>query len=358
MGKIDILVSGTSKAFSPEVPILESMPDFASQFDNNMYNLVPNGKCKFLVLFNHEKNSYSNFIRAGGDPKCTVLIRLEPNTVFPAQYEKRIANKYGLVISPGSKFSFEGDDSFIGWPYKYHPNPSKPRKDDDELSAVLNSNALENLFSPENWKQRSHKLVMIAGNKVSPISASNYGIRRRLAKTASASLLEVYGPLWNENLYFKGKHRVAVLVAAIKQGTLPNLLQIYGSLFTKYNTTRGLISNKHILLKDTKFNLVIENSNTTVTEKIFDAMINGCIPIYMGPDLKCFGIPSGITIESPKSISEIARVIENFSDEKIYSHLEAMKNFISGEHFKYNWHSEEVQKKISDLIKKHFESLS
>ena len=112
------------------------------------------------------------------------------------------------------------------------------------------------------------------------------------------------------------------------------------------------------MLKDTKFNLVIENSNTTVTEKIFDAMINGCIPIYMGPDLKCFGIPSGITIESPKSISEIARVIENFSDEKIYSHLEAMKNFISGEHFKYNWHSEEVQKKISDLIKKHFESLS
>jgi hypothetical protein len=156
--------------------------------------------------------------------------------------------------------------------------------------------------------------------------------------------------LWNENIYYRVRHRLAVFVAAIKQGTLPNLKQIYASLFTKYKTTKGIILDKHELLRDTKFNLVVENSNGIVTEKILDALINGSIPVYIGPDLESFGIPRGVAIEVRTSISKIESLIDGISDEEIALYLESMRAFVLSDFFRLNWHSEEVYKKIARLV--------
>jgi len=358
VSKINILVSGTSKTFAPNVPVLKSCPEFALQFSADKFNLIPEGKCKFLILFNHERKIYRNFIKSGGNPRHAVLIRLEPDTVFPAQYKKRIEDNYGLVVSPGSNYNFSGSESFIGWPYKYHLNPAEPNSKDPDLRLALNRNTFDDLFSLENWKQRSHLLVMIAANKVSPESRSNYSIRRNLAKNADSRLLEVYGALWNESIYIKARHRLAVFVAAIKQGTYPDLWQIYASLFTNYQTTKGPIPDKHKLLRETKFNLIVENSNTIVTEKIFDALVNGSIPVYIGPNLNSFGMPNGVAIEVTGGISNIEALIESINDEEISLYLEAMKKFISSEYFRSNWPSEEVYKKIAMVVKNYLESIN
>ena len=58
MAKIDILVGGTARTFAPDVPVKISTPELALQFETEKYNLVPAGKCKFLVSFNHEKKLY------------------------------------------------------------------------------------------------------------------------------------------------------------------------------------------------------------------------------------------------------------------------------------------------------------
>jgi hypothetical protein len=356
--KIEILVSGTAKTFDPNLTAFQTIPDFASQFDVDKYSLISKGNCKFLVLFNHKKQIYRKFVKEGGNKEHAILIRLEPDSVFPAQYKKRIEKKYGLVISPGSRKNFELSESLIGWPYKYNLNPAEPSIKDPDLSLALDPNDLDDLFSMDNWNQRSHKLVMIAGNKVSPISASNYGIRRKLAKTLTTELLAVYGPLWNESIFVKTRHRLAVLVASLRQGTFPNLRQIYASLFTSYETAKGPIPDKHKLLRDSKFNLVVENSNAIVTEKIFDALINGAIPIYIGPKLEESGLPSQIAIEVSGCISKIESIIQSLTDENVSTYLASMRNFVSSEYFSLNWRSDEVYGKIARIVQDYLDSIN
>ena len=357
MPRREILVSGTSRNFSHGRPIYETVPEFAVNFDLAQYELVSSGSAQFLVLFNHEESIYRKFIKAGGVPSRTVLIRLEPDTVFPAQYSRRVEGKYGLVISLGAAIKIKSDAENYGWPYKYHLNPAEPNSKDPELALVLEKISQDQTYSYERWLERSHKLVMVAGNKVSPMANSNYAIRRKLASEMSPSLLEVYGPLWNESFYIKLRHRLAVLVAGIKQGTAPNLKEIYASLFKRYRTTRGTVLDKHNLLKDTQFSLIVENSNSIVTEKIFDALINGSIPIYVGPSLEDFGVPNNIALHVSGNSETIELILEELEENEIKLLLDSIKEFVSSEYFKLNWHSDIVYKNVSEKVKSYIDSI-
>ena len=155
---------------------------------------------------------------------------------------------------------------------------------------------------------------MVASNKVCPVRSANYALRRELARSLSTTDLSVYGGLWTESIGVKAFHRIAVLVAAIKQGTVPNLRQIYGNLFVSYRTAKGTIDDKHELLKQSKFSLVIENSNRTITEKIFDSLINGCIPIYVGPNLEICNLPPIVAYEINGSPEEIKKLRERVAE--------------------------------------------
>jgi len=357
MPKTDILVSGTSRNFSNGRAIYDTVSEFAVNFELKDYELVSNGPAEFLVLFNHEKNDYRKFIKAGGNPTKAILIRLEPDTVIPVQYSRRVEVKYGLVVSLGAAFNLSDKAQTFGWPYKYHLNPANPNSQDPDLALVLESVSQSQTYSYESWLKRSHKLVMVAGNKVSPISNSNYAVRRKLASQMSPDLLEVYGPLWNENLYFKLRHRVAVFVAALKQGTIPNLREIYASLFKRYRTTKGTVLDKHKLLSESKFSLIVENSNSIVTEKIFDALINGSIPIYVGPILQDFGLPKGVALQVPGNSKSINSVIEKLEEHEIKLLLQSMKEFVSSEYFKLNWRSDFVYEKVAKTVKNYIDSI-
>ena len=103
---------------------------------------------------------------------------------------------------------------------------------------------------------------------------------------------------------------------------------------------------------------MIENSNTIVTEKIFDALINGSIPIYIGPKLKEYGLPSEIAIEIEGDVSKIESIIANLTDEDVSNYLESMRSFVSSEYFSLNWRSDEVYRKIVRIIKDYLNSIN
>jgi hypothetical protein len=237
-------------------------------------------------------------------------------------------------------------------------NPAVPDVRDPELVKILDSIPQNSWFDYVSWNKRSHKLVMIAANKVSPISKSNYSMRRNLASSIDTEILEVFGPLWGGSYYQKIYHRIAVLVAAIKQGTFPNLPQIYASLFKKYKASRGVLADKHKLLRESKFTLVVENSNFIVTEKIFDAFINGSIPIYVGADLKLFGVPSGLAIESSGNPKDIESIVKNLSEVEVKEHLKALQNFVTSEYFLSNWPADKVYLKIADKVKSYLDEVN
>lgn len=81
-----------------------------------------------------------------------VLIRLEPKAVLPVQYKKRIENKFDLIITPGGQIDLESQ--FIGWPYKYDINPSKPSAHITNLKSIINEAVAEGFFEIDRWNAK------------------------------------------------------------------------------------------------------------------------------------------------------------------------------------------------------------
>ncbi len=332
-------------------------PSLYDHLERLGYQLTSDTNGLFLISFNHDARSYRRFIKNGGKAASAVLIRLEPDAVFPAQYGPRIEKKYGLIISPGSRIDYLNKSFFVGWPYQYHLNPAKPERNDPSLQSILENSGFDKRFNLETWIQRPSNIVMIAGNKVSPTKSANYKLRRNLVRYLPPGFIQVYGPLWDSSLKTKLGYRFWLAIFTIKNGYFPNLVGIYGNLLRNYPAVQGAVEDKHHLLQQSKFSLVIENSNSFVSEKIFDSILNGAIPIYVGPNLQDVGLPIELVIKSIGNPKEIISELDNFDNARALAILTEMKHFIRSQYFRENWTSEFVWDRVSKEIHSYFTKL-
>ena len=84
--------------------------------------------------------------------------------------------------------------------------------------------------------------------------------------------------------------------------------------FKKPLNYKGSVDNKSTALLGYKYALIIENSPTYISEKIFDAFTSGCFPIYIGIDLSIFEIPDNLYFQCEpnlKSIKESYEMLKN-----------------------------------------------
>ena len=278
-----------------------------------------------------------------------VLIRLEPRAVLPIQYKKRIENKYDLIITPGGQV--DSESKFIGWPYKYDLNPSKPDARFTSLQSVIKEAVGERFFEIEQWNAKKNAVVLVAANKVSPTSKSNYSIRRHLAKNLNPQFLYVYGPLWQASIIKLIVHRFRVMVYSIRTGYLPNIKEIYGNLLAKYLNFVSEPEDKHKVIREFKYSLVIENSSDYCSEKIFDAMINGSIPIYVGPKIAEKYLPSSLYLSCGGTVQELTTLVDTFTENNSADMLKSMKDYLVSDEFIENWQSDKVYEKIAKEIK-------
>jgi hypothetical protein len=318
-----------------EFPLLKHLEEMK-------FNIINRGAANFFVALNHNKREYREFIVNGGDPKGAFLIRLEPPSVFPSQYQKRVESLYAHVYTPGYAANFE-----IGWPFKIQLNPAKPTSNELEQVEWLDGSSIQRV---SDWFTRPIQVSMIASNKVSPHKDNHYRIRRQLAKDIDPKILQVYGDLWNGSILRKVLHRLKVAIFALRNNTPPNLIEIYGSLFSNYRSAYGPVRSKHEILKNSQFSLVIENSRTTVSEKLFDVILNGAIPVYVGPRLSSVGIPSGVAYEWNLELDALHLFLENIDENTIKSIIADGISFVKSKTFLEKWTEEEVYKKLASLI--------
>ena len=108
-----ITIVGTAATGLSDRTNLASSPSIFNDLERLGYDLTPEPSGSFLLSFNHDRKSYKRFIKNGGKASSAVLIRLEPDAVFPAQYGPRIEKKYGLIISPGSRIDYLNKSFFF-----------------------------------------------------------------------------------------------------------------------------------------------------------------------------------------------------------------------------------------------------
>jgi hypothetical protein len=303
--------------------------------------------CDSLIFLNYNRKSYKEYIKLGKKIEKLVLIRLEPTAVFPSQYKSSVEKKFGLIIDPGRKSLKENGSDFVGWPYKFHLNPSTPKLNDPHLDYSIKNAIMNGFFDFDNWNKRNDKVVLVASNKVSPTQLSNYKVRRKIAKQMTRQEIDVYGDLWGSSLVLKISHRVSVGLNALKAGFFPRLSELYGNLFSRYSNYLGKPENKHLVIQGYKFCLVIENSSDYCSEKLFDSIINGSIPLYVGPRNTELFLPNHLYYQSSGSVEEIRKILSSVQEQDVNVMLNSMQKFLESEYFIENWSSEKVYEKIA-----------
>jgi hypothetical protein len=351
--KFNVIASGSA---STKLRSAELCPPLTERLQQLGYTFVDDFKdANLLICFNHNPGTYRKFVSAGGKKNRAVLVRLEPHAVFPSQYTEKIASLYGLILTLGEIAS--DSEGCLPWPYYFNDNPLHPEGHLINLSFKVQELIEAELFTFKNWQARKIPISLIASDKVSAVRGNNYKIRRQLASQLPASELSVYGNYWRASFPQKVAHRLAVLKFSIQSRTIPNLFEIYGNLLQSYDSARGTVKNKHVVVQDSKFSLVIENDDNYISEKVIDALIGGSIPIFIGGDFRRVGIPEASVVSNLRAPEEILNFIRNYKEEDITQRLAITKNWISSPAFLERWHGDSVYYSCGNIIDSYFGNL-
>jgi hypothetical protein len=345
------MLAGTAKS---NFGIADQFSDLVSELGKLNFTMVNEFPSKYFISVNHNPKKYSEFIRSGGQAKNAVLLILEPRAVYPIQYLERVQKGYSLILTPGNPANTSITNGFIPWPYENNPNPASPSRNSINLVEQIRDNIDQNLFSYANWSQRKLFLTMINANKVSPIRKENYSLRRKFAHELEPRHISVFGDLWQSSFSANLIHRAAVAVSNLKSGFVPNFYHLYGQLHWRYKTARGPIHDKGEILRSSKFSLVIENDENYVSEKIFDALIQGSIPIYRGLQGLRALIGSEIYLDLPLNSRDLIIYLESLTELEIMMYLANIQKFVSSKDFFEVWDKKIVYAKIARTISRNF----
>ena len=343
--KLRIGLAGTSH---PKRRGREVSLDLAQGLERLGYEIADDKNFEVLINVNHNWNAISEIeLLETGRAPLKILIRVEPPSVYPNQYTYAVESKYDMLLSPGNINSDE--ENFLRWPYAYHLNPSAPSATTTSVREVLRTNMGSGVYSYENWITRPITFSMIAANKISPNGTGNYALRRKLASYDSSDFLQVYGALWNASLRAKLRYRFGVLKFAVESKSDYQIQSIFHGLSQRFKNAIGQVYDKHSIILNSKFSVVVENSDDYVSEKLLDAIMGGSIPIYYGPNLSKTGIPEDLVVRCSREHPELHRVQSAFTRQKVEEWLEKVSLFLNGAEFRM-WEAEKVHAEICARI--------
>jgi hypothetical protein len=341
-----IFITGVPAVSTADRSMNNPFTPLLNEFESLGYRFTTEPESHFVLAINHNRKDFLKSKRRHTSRLCSVLITLEPEVVFPSQYNERVTGKYSKVISPGlvtNKLNYP-----INWPYSYNENPLNPVRSNETLRSKIEKELNRGTFHHSSWLKRDYTCSLIAANKVSNLKTSNYSLRRRIVRYYTQSEVAVFGQLWESSIKARVGYRIQYVKWLVTNRSFPNVFQICkGVLPTR--STGGEVANKHLILANSKFTIVIENSNEVITEKLFDAFLNAAIPIYFGPPLSLVGIPESCVIRVDR-IEDILPVCSLLSDSEIRILLENIKNFVSSEYFISGWDSAVVWPSIAEQV--------
>jgi hypothetical protein len=163
------------------------------------------------------------------------------------------------------------------------------------------------------------------------------------------SVLDVAGHDWNEETHKIFIRMLKALVFAFAKFQFPALS---GQRNWKVRPTRylGSPSEKLELMSGYRVAVVIENSVTYLSEKIFDAFFAGCIPVYVGPPISSYGIPENLVVQVGASVREVAQgiLVAQGIDYDLWK--EKVNTFLTSDSTVEAWTETKVYQRLLDII--------
>jgi len=213
--------------------------------------------------------------------RFNVLLRSEPRCVLPAGYSKRAIGLNNHIMTFGKPHK---DSTSEVWPQFFDENSLK-----------------------HEWHERDNlRAVIVNANKLNLSRGELYTLRRECI--ANLNCVKIYGEDWNTSK----KARIKVVIIEIFKSPIKHLLNF--SFHSKYWFAQWPLivapEDKNEVLLKYKVSLVIENEMTYLSEKLFDVLASGCIPVYVGPEVSDYGIPRSLVFQSKPNLRSIENQIE------------------------------------------------
>lgn len=270
------------------------------------------------VFFNHRLNRQRQQLLDRVPRSHRALVMWEPRVTDPCMYRANSLRNYGYRFAPSPRWARAVGACEFKWPQNLVPYEAQ---------------------GSEYWR---YSATMINGNKRSAIRGSLYGLRRRVISTSmSAGVpVAVFGRGWGSGLFEDVSLGVRAVGKALHCLSSVDFVEALGGSGSRPQFQMGEIEHKSVALKQAPMSIVIENSADYVSEKLFDAIRHGVVPIYVGPPLQEFGIPQSVALETPPVAAEIIRVIRASSVDQSLDVIAAGRDWIC---------SEEVREHGSDL---------
>jgi hypothetical protein len=181
-----------------------------------------------------------------------------------------------------------------------------------------------------------------------------YAVRRSFIRQELKNFsLELYGDLWIKARFKRMKYLLRISLYLFKTRTPINPFRKLSWVFEEYAGAKGVVKDKLHLLKQSKFNLIIENSSDFVTEKLFDAILCGTIPIYLGPVFHKDPLleKALIRVTEAELLGSNLELIIQRSGYSVESILESMTQLMSSGQFVERWTAKGVfHSLLNDLV--------
>ena len=170
-----------------------------------------------------------------------------------------------------------------------------------------------------NFDQRK-LLVNISMNKFSNHPDELYSARRSAIK------------------YFERVHPDNFDLYGLKWNQLTLIERIFPWIHRSFNSYRGAVRNKWEVMPSYRFSICYENFRDVpgyVTEKIFDSMRSGCVPIYWGANNITDYVDAEAFIDRRrfKSDAELDEYISNMTEQVYSLYQDAIQKYLNGPRF-------------------------
>ena len=239
-----------------------------------------------VVLLDIDQSTIDQVIKFDIPRKKCVLIRNEPLCVLPENYKSSSLDRIGFIVESGASVAKNGIILKRGqhWPKGFEE--------------VAQSNKI-------------NRIVVVNSNQLSLLDGELYSLRRECVHEIEQ--VDLFGMGWD--IGFRQKFLITLyhLLKCFRCRLRPNFrsLRFY---FKKPKNYGGVIDNKLVEMAKYKYALVVENSMQHLTEKLFDAFFAQCIPIYVGPRVADYGIPSDLVIQAEPTLSGVRDAMKRASE--------------------------------------------
>ena len=214
--------------------------------------------------------------------------------------------------------------------------------------------SLKGVFFAENRKKL---LCFISSNRASINPQSTYRQRYKLVRNLNhdyKTKFDLYGFGWNK---FAIPIDLPLIAILLKFKRLINFLL---TPFISKIYSKGQIESKKTIMKEYQFCLAIEpylGKPFCVMEKIFDPMLAGCIPVYIGFNSKVLGVPKNTYIQIDRNIKadQIINILESYSDDDLKKIRENIWNYLiskKAEKYRYETFAKFLYNSLKEITKK------